>query len=54
VTVHMLTRKQHHYAAGSEQRARLLDALAAFRKTCPVDVPLVIGGQHVSVPRLPD
>ena len=53
VTVHMLTGKQHHYAAGSEQRARLLDALAAFRKTCPVDVPLVIGGQPVRVPRPP-
>jgi hypothetical protein len=50
VTGNMLTRKQQHYAAGSEQRARLQAALAAFRKTCPVDVPLVIGGQHVRVP----
>jgi 1-pyrroline-5-carboxylate dehydrogenase len=36
-----------HYAKGSEDRQKLQDAIAAFRKHAPREVPLAIAGQHI-------
>jgi 1-pyrroline-5-carboxylate dehydrogenase len=41
---------QKHFAKGSAERQQLADAVAALKQKSPIEVPLVVGGQHVSVP----
>ena len=40
---------QKHYAKGATDRQKLADAIAAFKKQSPLDVPLVVAGKQVSL-----
>jgi 1-pyrroline-5-carboxylate dehydrogenase len=40
---------QQHYTKGSVDRKKLQDAIAALKKKGAVQVPLAIGGEHVSL-----
>jgi hypothetical protein len=40
-------RVQKHYEKGSPDRQTLADAVAAFKKQSPIQVPIVVGGKQV-------
>ncbi|EEH46803.2 1-pyrroline-5-carboxylate dehydrogenase [Paracoccidioides brasiliensis Pb18] len=39
---------QQNYAKGSPERGKLASAIAAFKKQAPLQIPLLIGGKHVT------
>jgi len=46
-TALQLTRRQKHYQKGSDERQKLSDAVAALKKTSPLEVPLVVAGKQI-------